>query len=221
MRKSRATAAIGLSVVTGLALSACAGGASDGTVTLQMVESLTNPARTEVLKSLIADFEADNPKIKVELISPPTDQADQKITQMLQSGSGVDVLEVRDITVGPFSTNGWLDDMSGELEDWKGWDDLTDNATKYAKGEDGKVYYVPYGFYGLSLFYRTDLIKEAGFDGPRRAGTTSSSRPRRSRTPRRTSSATPSVAAPTRTATSSRPSKPTSPTTSTPRTRSS
>ncbi|SMQ72808.1 multiple sugar transport system substrate-binding protein [Plantibacter sp. VKM Ac-1784] len=166
MRKSRATAAIGLSVVTGLALSACAGGASDGTVTLQMVESLTNPARTEVLKSLIADFEADNPKIKVELISPPTDQADQKITQMLQSGSGVDVLEVRDITVGPFSTNGWLDDMSGELEDWKGWDDLTDNATKYAKGEDGKVYYVPYGFYGLSLFYRTDLIKEAGFDGP-------------------------------------------------------
>jgi multiple sugar transport system substrate-binding protein len=25
---------------------------------------------------------------------------------------------------------------------------------------------VPYGFYGLSLFYRTDLIKEAGFDGP-------------------------------------------------------
>lgn len=166
MRKSRATAAIGLSVVTGLALSACAGGASDGTVTLQMVESLTNPARTEVLKSLIADFEADNPKIKVELISPPTDQADQKITQMLQSGSGVDVLEVRDITVGPFSTNGWLDDMSGELEDWKGWDDLTDNATKYAKGEDGKVHYVPYGFYGLSLFYRTDLIKEAGFDGP-------------------------------------------------------
>ena len=94
MRKSRATAAIGLSVVTGLALSACAGGASDGTVTLQMVESLTNPARTEVLKSLIADFEADNPKIKVELISPPTDQADQKIQQMLQSGKGVDVLEV-------------------------------------------------------------------------------------------------------------------------------
>ena len=27
---------------------------------------------------------------------------------MLQSGKGVDVLEVRDITVGPFANNGWL-----------------------------------------------------------------------------------------------------------------
>ena len=31
---------------------------------------------------------------------------------MLQSGKGVDVLEVRDITVGPFSNNGWLYDMA-------------------------------------------------------------------------------------------------------------
>lgn len=85
---------------------------------------------------------------------------------MLQSGSGVDVVEVRDITVGPFSTNGWLSDMSGQLTGWKGWGDLTENAAKYAKNAKGKTYYVPYGFYGLSLFYRTDLVKAAGFDGP-------------------------------------------------------
>ena len=72
-------AAIGLAAV--LALSGCgAGGTSgDGSVTLQMVESLTNPARTQILKKLIAGFEKENPKITVQLISPPTDQADQKI----------------------------------------------------------------------------------------------------------------------------------------------
>ena len=131
-----------------------------------MVESITNPARTEVLKGLISDFETKNPGITVELISPPSEQADQKIQQMLQSKSGIDVLEVRDITVGPFSTNGWLHDMSSELADWDGWDNLTENAAKYAKNADGKTYYVPYGFYGLSLFYRTDLVEAAGFDGP-------------------------------------------------------
>lgn len=129
-----------------------------------MVESLTSPARTELLDKLIGEFEAQNPDISVELISPPTDQADQKIQQMLQSGSGVDVLEVRDLTVGPFSANGWLSDMTTEFDGWEGWDSLTSNAQSVATA-GGKMYFVPYGFYGISLFYRTDMVEDAGFDG--------------------------------------------------------
>jgi multiple sugar transport system substrate-binding protein len=163
---------LGLGLAAALAMTGCSAasgggdGGDGGAVTLQMVESLTNPARTDVIKGLLADFEEANPDIKVELVSPPTDQADQKIQQMLQSGSGIDVLEVRDITVGPFAANGWLHDMSAELEDWDGWENLTPNAAKYAKTADGETWYIPYGFYGLSLFYRTDLVEEAGFDGP-------------------------------------------------------
>lgn len=157
-------------VAAALAVTGCGSGdgssSSDGQVTLQMVESLTNPARTELIKGLLADFEAAHPGIKVELVSPPTEQADQKIQQMLQSGSGVDVLEVRDLTVGPFSNNGWLYDMAGDLEGWDGFDALTAQAQKFAINADGKSYFVPYGFYGLSLFYRTDLVAEAGFEGP-------------------------------------------------------
>ncbi len=158
-----------LAVSSGL-LAACgssdSGQSADGTVTLQMVESLTNPDRTTLLKSMLADFEKANPKIKVNLISPPTDQADQKIQQMLQSGSGVDVLEVRDLTVGPFSNNGWLYDMAPDVKKWPGFSKLTDQAKKFAVDAKGRSYYIPYGFYGLSLFYRTDLVKEAGFSGP-------------------------------------------------------
>lgn len=150
-----------------LTLTACGGGDSSASdeVKLTMVESLTNPTRTETLKKLIAGFESENPGVSVELVSPPTEQADQKIQQMLQSGKGVDVVEVRDITVGPFVANEWLYDMNSDLEGWTGWEDLTDNAAAYAE-QDGKSFYIPYGFYGLSLFYRTDLIEEAGFDAP-------------------------------------------------------
>ncbi len=170
MKRTRLTTIAGVGTVALLALTACSGGGSDsstdgGDVELQMVESLTNPARTELLRGLLDDFEAANPGVTVKLVSPPTEQADQTIQQMLQSGSGVDVLEVRDITVGPFSNNGWLYDMSDELASWDGWDALTDNAKAVAEG-DGESYFVPYGFYGLSLFYRTDLVEEAGFDGP-------------------------------------------------------
>ncbi|MFE7792825.1 ABC transporter substrate-binding protein [Streptomyces sp. NPDC057460] len=166
---SRKKISTALCLAAALVLSGCAvggGGAADGTVTLHMVESLTNPTRTAVLKDLIAEFEKQNPKIKVDLISPPTDQADQKIQQMLQSGSGIDTLEVRDITSGPWSTNRWLYDMSKDLKGWAGWNELTDNAVKYSKDAKGRTYYIPYGFYGLSLFYRSDLVTGAGFKNP-------------------------------------------------------
>lgn len=80
-----------------------------------MVESLTNPTRTELLKRLVDDCEKQNPTIRVNVVSPPTAQADQKIQQMLQSGSGVDTVEVRDITVGPWSDNDWLHDVGPDL----------------------------------------------------------------------------------------------------------
>ncbi|QXT62778.1 ABC transporter substrate-binding protein [Tessaracoccus palaemonis] len=168
--RTKITTAVAAVSALALALTGCAGGggtdgADGGEVTLQMVESLTNPTRTELLKTMLADFEEANPGIKVQLVSPPTEQADQKIQQMLQSGSGVDVLEVRDLTVGPFSNNGWLYDMAGDLESWDGYENLTDQAKSFTIDSEGKGYFVPYGFYGLSLFYRTDLVKEAGFDG--------------------------------------------------------
>lgn len=169
MKNRILTVAAGIGTVAALALTGCSSGgtpAADGTVTLQMVESLTNPARTKLIRSMLDDFQKENPKIKVNLVSPPTEQADQKIQQMLQSGRGVDVLEVRDITVGPFANNGWLYDLKGDLGKWDGWGDLTDNAKSASVAEDGKTYFVPYGFYGLSLFYRTDLVEAAGFDGP-------------------------------------------------------
>lgn len=167
MNRTRAAVTASLATMGLLALTACSGGgsAADGTVRLQMVESLTNPARTTLIRELLDEFEAENPEVTVDLVSPPTDQADQKLQQMLQSGKGVDVLEVRDSTVGAFSNNGWLHDLSDDATAWAGWDDLTDNA-QAVTAEDGARYYVPYGFYGLSLFYRTDLVEDAGFDGP-------------------------------------------------------
>ena len=164
----RRTAALAVGTAAAMLLTGCStmSPEANGTVTLNMVESLTNPTRTDLLKGLIADFEQQNPKIKVNLVSPPTEQADQKIQQMLQSRSGVDVLEVRDITVGPWSNNGWLYDMKKDLTGWKGWQAMTDNAVKASQDAKGRTYFIPYGFYGLSLFYRTDLIKQAGFSKP-------------------------------------------------------
>lgn len=169
MRKTRILLAAVVGTVA-VSLTACGGtqtgSGAEGTVTLQMVESLTNPARTMLLKKILADFEQENPNVKVQLVSPPTEQADGKIQQMLQAKSGIDVLEVRDTTVGSFSNNGWLYDLAPDLKGWDGMDALTQQAKEATYDEQGHAWYIPYGFMGASLFYRTDLVEEAGFDGP-------------------------------------------------------
>ena len=56
--------------------------------TLKMVESLTNPAAPHAEEAHRATSRRRTPRSRSISISPPTDQADQKIQQMLQSGDG-------------------------------------------------------------------------------------------------------------------------------------
>lgn len=169
MRKLPAGAAtlgmVAVLTTTAACSSGASGSAGGGQETLNMVESLTAPDRTVLLKSMVADFEKANPTIHVNLISPPTESADEKIQQMLQSQNGIDVMEVRDFTAGSFSTNGWLYDLTDDLNKWPAHSDLTDAAQQGGKVKD-RSYFVPYGFYLASLFYRKDLVSKAGFAGP-------------------------------------------------------
>jgi multiple sugar transport system substrate-binding protein len=160
---------LGLGLAATIALSGCAatdGEGASGTITLNMVESLAFPERTALMRGILDKYEAANPNIKVNLISPPTEQADQQILQLLQSGSGADVVEVRDTTIKPWSQNGWLLNLDDYLGDWAGWDNLTDSAKSDARQVDGKAYMLPYGGYGISVFYRSDMLADAGFDAP-------------------------------------------------------
>ncbi|GAA2317214.1 sugar ABC transporter substrate-binding protein [Nonomuraea roseoviolacea subsp. roseoviolacea] len=137
-----------------LLLAGCGSGSSSGEVKLRMIESLTSPERTKLIKTLIDGFEKANPGVEVELVSPPLDSADQKITQILQTKKDLDVLEVRDHTAKSFSNNGWLAELP--TTQWAGWSDLTELAQKKAVEVGGKAYLYPYGFYQRTLFYRTD-----------------------------------------------------------------
>lgn len=74
---------VGLGLVAALTLSACAGttaeetastdaapAASGEVITLTMVESLAFPERSALMRGLLDDFEAANPDIKIDLVSP-------------------------------------------------------------------------------------------------------------------------------------------------------
>jgi multiple sugar transport system substrate-binding protein len=155
---------VACTLVLGL-LAGCTGNGSGNKVTLQMIESLTSPARTETLKEILADFEKENPDIKVELISPPFDQADSKIMTMLGAKQALDVMEARDNNVAELVNNSYLEPLDTYAEKWSDYATVSGTA-KVVGSIDDKLYFLANALYQRQMFYRKDWFDEAGIKVP-------------------------------------------------------
>ncbi|SFE59384.1 multiple sugar transport system substrate-binding protein [Paenibacillus catalpae] len=138
---------------------------SNDQVTLRMVESMTSPKRTELLKGMLAEFEKQNPNIKVELVSPPYDQADNKIRTMLLAKQKLDVIEARDLNVAEYVNNGYLLQLDDYLAGWKDAGTFS-SIPKSVGSVSNKLYFIANGLYERQMFYRKDWFDEKGLKAP-------------------------------------------------------
>ncbi|WP_274362831.1 ABC transporter substrate-binding protein [Paenibacillus thermotolerans] len=141
------------------------GSGSDEVIKLRMIESLTSPKRTELLNAMLKQFQDENPNIKVELISPPFDQADNKIRTMLGAKQELDIVEARDLNVAEFVNNGFLEPLTDYTANWSDFATMTSAAKSTATVGD-KLYFIPNGLYQRQMFYRADWLKEKGIEVP-------------------------------------------------------
>ena len=142
-----------------------AGGQPEGEkITLTFVETMTSPSRTIVLQSMIDDYMAANPNIVINLISPPYEQAVNKMTLMLTAKQDLDIVEVNDHSIEQLVNNNQLIDLSTYLAGWDGSGDLLPLANSAARTVDNIPYLVPQFFFIKALFVRTDILKKYGYD---------------------------------------------------------
>lgn len=152
-----------LAAVAGLAISASAAMAD---TTIKMVEVITSPPRTELLKKQIAEFEAANPGIKVELVSLPWGQAFEKFLTMVQAGDTPDVVEMPERWLALYANNGQLEDLAPYMAKWPDAGTIGERAKTFGSVAGGKQYMLPYGYYIRAMFWNKKLFKEAGMDKP-------------------------------------------------------
>jgi multiple sugar transport system substrate-binding protein len=134
--------------------------------TLQLVEVITSPQRTEVLQDMVDRFEEAHPGVTVEITSLPWGQAFEKLATMVQGGQIPDVVEMPDRWLSLYANNDQLVDLAPYLADWDEADELTDRAVEFGSYVNDTPYMIPYGFYLRALFYNKKLFEEAGLDGP-------------------------------------------------------
>lgn len=141
-------------------------GAAAQAQTLRVVEVLTTNERTGLMEEIVADFEAANDGVDVELISVPWDSAFERILNMTMSGQQIDVIEMPERFISTLAINDALRDLGPWLEDWDGAGQLTDATIDFTQIYDDTSYFVPYGYFVRALYYNKPLLAEAGYDEP-------------------------------------------------------
>ena len=135
---------------------------------LKFLETMTSPSRTAVIQSMIDEYQLQNPGVAIELISPPYEQADNKLTLMLNSKQPLDVVEVRDHTLKQFVNNQNLTDLTPFIDSWDDADDLLPRAQAAARTVNDTPYLIPEFFAVKALFVRTDILSRLGYEVPQK-----------------------------------------------------
>ncbi|MBQ7840486.1 MAG: sugar ABC transporter substrate-binding protein [Lachnospiraceae bacterium] len=130
-------------------------------VVITMVTTLGNETRDQLMKDLV---EASCDNIELEIITPPSDQAGEKIVAMLQAHEDIDIVE--DGLDRHYIENGWIADLTDYVAEWDEYETILPSLKDRQASFDGKVYGLYYGRYERCLFYRADWLKEAGIEVP-------------------------------------------------------
>lgn len=165
----------GVAIVSGLTMSGCATGGGpvkDGPKIAQSPSAKLSgeikvwswDVAAKALQRMAPAFEKANPGVKVEVVDIGYDNAYDKITVGLKSGSGLpDVITLEDTQIPGYTENfpGGLVDLTSVASKYKAdFDPAKWAASSSAKG----LFALPWDSAPVGLFYRRDYFKQAGID---------------------------------------------------------
>ncbi len=114
---------------------------------------------------LIPRFEAAHPGVKVNTQYISWTHLDEKLTISFAGGVAPDVFQVGAEYVGGLAYRGMAEPLDGRVEEWGRADDYFPASWSTCVYQ-GRVYGLPYLSAPRVLIYRTDLLREAGYDAP-------------------------------------------------------
>ncbi|MET8980239.1 sugar ABC transporter substrate-binding protein [Streptomyces sp. NPDC004539] len=176
-RNSRAAAAVALGSVLALTATACGDdGSGSGTKGSEgsgagkiVFWDNNGGVRTDIWKTIIADFEKANPDIKVEYVGIAATEYQSKVDTTIRGGGLPDVGGVGAAMLAGFAAQKALEPLDDRLAKSPLSGKLNKDmvaSLKAAGGGDGTLYSIPTSANNGVLYYRTDLFQKAGLQPP-------------------------------------------------------
>ena len=145
-------------------------GKTDGKqVTIRFMDNMASETRDRAYEEIIANFEAQNPDIKIEYETVPWDQSHSKLVTLGSTGTMPDVVQVHPTWISEFVNAGWIEGLDARLDTYEYKDGFTDYTKNVLFDQTqrkvyGDVYVIPDAILTNGIFIRTDWAKEAGVD---------------------------------------------------------
>lgn len=136
-------------------------------VEITFAETVPSEERTAVLKEIIDQFMKENPDIKVKFESYPVEQSREKLITMAIAKNLPDVFELNNSWIGPLAVNKGLEDLGPYFDKFANKDDFSDAALQLGKSYGDKLYWIPYGTYGIAVYYNKKMFADAGLQAPK------------------------------------------------------
>ena len=163
MLKKITSAAVALTMTTGLSGPVFAEAHADLEGTLRIISDMSNPAPREVMEGLAADFDEMHPDLTVELDIVDREAWKSQIRNALSANPPDVVNWYAANRMGPYVESGLFMDIT----DW--WDAGDFEGLESVKGAmtmDDKQWGVPYTYYQWGMYYRADIFDELGLEEP-------------------------------------------------------
>ncbi len=167
MKRLRIRALAALAVSGALALAACGGGGSDSATTSSLTVWVMGDSSAHFAE-LVEPF-TEQTGIAVDTVAIPWDSIDQKLTTAVASDNGPDVMQIGISKLRAFADSGALLDLDANaVQDYPhlAAGNFIDGVAGDATAVDGTVVSVPWVSDTRVLFYRSDILAEAGIDTP-------------------------------------------------------
>lgn len=156
--------------VLALTLGACGGGSAkdDEKTTIEFMHSSVEQDRLKVIDKLVADFEKENPDIKVKQMPVEEDAYNTKVVTLARSNKLPGVIEVSQDFAKVMDKDELIDQKAvGNVMKKVGEDKYYDGAKKLVRTEDGSGYIAaPISGWVQGIWYNKKTLSDAGFSEP-------------------------------------------------------
>ncbi|PNE46610.1 ABC transporter substrate-binding protein [Enterococcus avium] len=156
--------------VLALTLGACGGGSAkdDEKTTIEFMHSSVEQDRLKVIDKLVADFEKENPDIKVKQMPVEEDAYNTKVVPLARSNKLTGVIEVSQDFAKVMDKDELIDQKAvGNVMKKVGEDNYYDGAKKLVRTEDGSGYIAaPISGWVQGIWYNKKTLNDAGFSEP-------------------------------------------------------
>jgi ABC-type glycerol-3-phosphate transport system substrate-binding protein len=156
--------AVSLAALAGILIPIAPSAFAQPTQVVRFLQNETDPPSIAFYNKAIAEFEKQNPDIKIEMESVSTDARLQKVTAALRAHTMPDVFKLLSEERVEFARKGYLVPLDGMISEIGEKDFVAGTLSRI----DGHYYDVPYALNNFSvLWYRSDLLKAAGLQPPK------------------------------------------------------